>query len=133
MSRKDLHRDTFITIQYDDTLLCIYADWIGYQTKQTVQEGCELILELMVEKGCHKVLNDNTHVDGIWSAASEWVGADWFPRMRQNGMKAFAWVYSPSAFSRLSADKSLRFTYDMNGIETFYKKEEAEAWLATFG
>ena len=129
MSNAVLFQDTFLTISFDKAICCIYADWTGYQTKQTVQEGCERILDEMVQKGCSKVLNDNTHVEGIWSSAAEWVGVDWFPRMRQAGMEYFAWIYSPSAFSRLSADKSLRLTYDTAGIEVFDKIEEGEEWL----
>jgi hypothetical protein len=130
MSNQVLFSDTYLTLYYHESLDCIYADWIGFQNLQTVQDGCERLLEAMVEKGCTKVLNDNTHVEGIWSSAAEWVGVDWFPRIRQAGMKCFAWVYSPSAFSRLSTDKCLRFTNDMDGIRIFDQRDEAEAWLA---
>ncbi|MFC6998245.1 hypothetical protein [Rufibacter roseus] len=129
MSKTILYQDTHITITYVETIDCIYADWTGYQTKQSVQEGCERILDELSERECRKVLNDNTNVEGIWSSAAEWVGVDWLPRMRQAGMDYFAWVYSPSAFSRLSADKSLRFTHDMRGIEVFDSVADAENWL----
>lgn len=129
MSHTILFQDTSITIAFDEVLCCIHANWTGYQTLCSVQEGCERILEGMTQHDCDKVLNDNTNVQGIWSSAAEWVGTDWFPRMRQAGMKAFAWVYSPSMFSRLSTDKSLRFTYDTNGIEVFDNIHEARKWL----
>jgi hypothetical protein len=124
-----LFQDTYLSLYHDDTLSCIYADWHGFQTLASVQEGCERLLEEMVQHNCHKVLNDNTRVEGIWSSAAEWVGTDWFPRLRQAGMTCFAWVYSPSMFSRLSADKSLRFTYDTSGIEVFDSIEDARKWL----
>ncbi|KAA3436207.1 hypothetical protein [Rufibacter hautae] len=130
MSITAIFQDTYISITYDQKQQYINADWIGFQTKQSVQDGCERILEAMAEFHCYKVLNDNTHVEGIWSSAAEWVGSDWFPRMRQAGMVSFAWVYSPSMFSRLSTDKSLRFTYDTTGIEVFDSIGEAQRWLA---
>ncbi|WP_181304589.1 hypothetical protein [Rufibacter sp. XAAS-G3-1] len=130
MRTEVIFQDTYISIIYNQEQHFIHADWIGFQTKQSVQEGCERILETMGHLECFKVINDNTHVEGIWSSAAEWVGTDWFPRMRQAGMASFAWVYSPSMFSRLSADKSLRFTYDTTGIEVFDSVEEATAWLA---
>ncbi|MBC3541902.1 hypothetical protein ACFSC6_09360 [Rufibacter sediminis] len=130
MSNEIIYQDTYISILYQAEQQYIHADWTGFQTKQSVQEGCERILDAMGEFDCYKVLNDNTHVEGIWSSAAEWVGSDWFPRMRQAGMVAFAWVYSPSMFSRLSTDKSLRFTYDTTGIEVFDGVEEAQQWLA---
>lgn len=129
MSDTILFQDTYLTLTFNEEICCIYADWVGYQTKQSIQEGCERILEEMVQKRCGKVMNDNTRVEGIWSSAAEWVGVDWFPRLRQVGMKYFAWIYSPSAFSRLSADKSLRFTYDTTGIVVFDSFAEADNWL----
>ncbi|MBA9078826.1 MULTISPECIES: STAS/SEC14 domain-containing protein [Rufibacter] len=129
MSKSVLFQDPTITISFDDSSQCVYADWTGFQTLRSVQEGCERILEAMVQHGSHKVLNDNTNVEGIWSSAAEWVGSDWFPRMKQAGMTAFAWVYSPSMFSRLSTDKSLRFTYDTRGIEVFDDIDAATKWL----
>ncbi|MGV3540952.1 MAG: hypothetical protein ACO1OQ_14145 [Rufibacter sp.] len=87
----------------------------------------------MMQHDCKKVLNDNTRVEGIWSSAAEWVGTDWFPRLRQAGMEAFAWVYSPSMFSRLSTDKSLRFIYDTSGIEVFDDFEAPRKWLEAKG
>jgi hypothetical protein len=131
MSNIIYFKDASITISINEAQKYIYADWTGYQTLQTVQEGCERILDAMVHQSYSKVLNDNTRVEGIWSSAAEWVGADWFPRLKQAGMKAFGWVYSPSMFSRLSTDKSLRFTYDTRGIEVFDKFTDAENWLTS--
>jgi hypothetical protein len=130
MRTEVIFQDTYISIIYNQDQQLIHADWIGFQTKQSVQEGCERILEAMGLFECFKVLNDNTNVEGIWSSAAEWVGTDWFPRLRQAGLISFAWVYSPSMLSRLSADKSLRFTYDTRGIEVFDSVTEAKEWLA---
>ncbi|MFB9865278.1 hypothetical protein EFA69_01420 [Rufibacter immobilis] len=131
MSNSLIFKDTYITICFNPEEKYILGDWTGFQTKQSVQDGCERILEAMVQHECHKILNDNTNVEGIWSSAAEWVGSDWFPRLRQAGMTSFAWVYSPSMFSRLSTDKSLRFTYDTTGIEVFDSIAEALQWLAS--
>ncbi|GGK60469.1 hypothetical protein ACD591_12160 [Rufibacter glacialis] len=130
MSDQQIFNDSYISIVFHEEGQYVHADWIGFQTKQSVMDGCERIIEAMQHFECSRVLNDNTHVEGIWSAAAEWVGSDWFPRLRQAGMLKFAWVYSPSMFSRLSTDKSLRFTYDTTGIEVFENLEEAKQWLA---
>ncbi|WP_207432923.1 hypothetical protein [Sabulibacter ruber] len=130
MGNSIIFKDNYITISYNQDQKYVNADWTGFQTKQSVQDGCERILEILAQYECHKILNDNTHVEGIWSSAAEWVGSDWFPRLRQAGMTSFAWVYSPSMFSRLSTDKSLRFTYDTTGIEVFEDMNVALTWLA---
>ncbi|PKV75631.1 hypothetical protein [Pontibacter ramchanderi] len=124
-----LHRQSNILIEFNHAEGWIYVNWRGYQNYDTVVKGCEKILELLLETNCTKVLNDNTNVEGIWSGASKWVGQDWFPRMQAAGLECFAWVYSPSAFSRLSAEKSLQHTEDMSFIKTFNDIEAASDWL----
>lgn len=118
-----------ITIHYDFLENILYADWTGNQTKESVIDGCELMLFHLKQNRCSKVLNDNTHVTSIWDDASEWVAVDWFPRMHQAGCRLFAWVYSPNVFSQLSADKTLQ--YGIKGVltTTFNNKDNAEAWL----
>ncbi len=123
-----LFEDTYIQISYVAAEDWIYANWIGFQTVKSVKEGCEKILQALIDESCHKVLNDNTYVEGIWSGAATWVGSEWFPRMSQAGLHWFAWVYSPSVFSQLSTDKALNHTKE-GFVRTFYDIEEAKNWL----
>jgi hypothetical protein len=49
--------------------------------------------------------------------------------MKSAGLQYFAWIYSHSAMSRLSADEAIR---NMDGpaiVKTFDEKEEAKRWL----
>lgn len=124
-----LHRQSNILIEFNHTEGWIYVNWRGYQNYDTVVAGCEKILEILLEFNCTKVLNDNTNVEGIWSGASRWVGQDWMPRMKAAGLECFAWVYSPSIFSRLSADKTLNCTEDPSFIKTFDDITAASDWL----
>lgn len=124
-----LYREHNILIEYNHTDDWLYVNWRGYQNYDSVVAGCEKILDFLQERECTKVLNDNTNVEGIWSGASKWVGQDWMPRMQAAGCACFAWVYSPSTFSRLSTDKALKNTEDMSHIRTFEDIEAASAWL----
>ncbi|WP_034256589.1 hypothetical protein [Adhaeribacter aquaticus] len=128
MALEVLVRKPFIEISYDTEGKWIYANWLGFNTVRTVKEGCEDILQALKQYSSDRVLNDNTHVQGIWSGASEWVAVDWFPRMRDAGMKWFGWVYSPSVFSQLSTDKTLNHTNE-GFVKTFYDYEHAAQWL----
>ena len=128
MFNKTLFVADYILIQHDRDGGWLYTDWRGYQSVETVKEGCEMMLELVQKYSFTKVLNDNTNVLGIWSGASEWVAVDWFPRMYTAGMKYFAWVYSPGIFSRMSTDRTLASAHD-KVAEVFYNLEEARQWL----
>lgn len=132
MDEEFLFRETYIEISADNEGEWIYANWIGFQRVASVKDGCEKILQALKLKGYTKVLNDNTHVQGIWSGASEWVAVDWFPRMRAEGMTCFAWIYSPSVFSQLSTDKTLNHTNE-GFVKTFYDMAQAKAWLLNQG
>jgi len=118
----------FITIE-NDFNNWLYVDWMGYQTERSVMDGCEKMLEALAYYKITKVLNDNTRVIGIWTPAAEWVGANWLPRMEKAGLKQFAWVYSPSRFSQVSTDESIRNAPLPELIKTFDDTKEAKKWL----
>ncbi|HZG26473.1 MAG TPA: hypothetical protein VEZ17_17920 [Chitinophagaceae bacterium] len=121
--------ESYISIELDKANNCLYVDWKGYQTEQSVMTGCEKMLEALLHFGLSKVLNDNTNVVGIWTPAAKWVGENWFPRMKSAGLQQFAWVYSPSRLSQISTDESLKTTPTPDIIQTFYTIEEARSWL----
>ena len=123
-----LHSQDNIDIYYNPDGPWLYVDWKGYQTEGFVQQGCERMLQAMVSCGVSKVLNDNTNVVGIWIGAAEWGATDWFPRMRQNGLKHFAWVNSTSRLSQISTDATLSMAAT-DTATVFNSVPEAEAWL----
>jgi len=119
---------TNIQIYYDEEDQWLYVNWLGFQTVESVMIGCEKMLKLMKENDCGKILNDNTYVEGMWSGAARWGAYNWFPRMRENGLEWFAWIYAHSTLSKLSTDKTLSLM-EPDYIRTFYDLEEAKTWL----
>lgn len=122
-------KEEFITIEYDARNNWLYANWLGYQTEGSVMTGCEKMLEALQTFNPVKVLNDNTHVMGIWTPAAQWVGNNWFPRMEAAGLKYFAWIYSPSRLSQVSTNESIQHTPLPSLIRTFHSLEEGKSWL----
>lgn len=128
MALRLLHETSYLTISYDYQNEWLYANWTGDQSLESVQAGCLSILDHLRTERCAKVLNDNTEVTSMWSDASEWVGATWFPLMAEAGLEYFAWVYSPNVYSRLSADLSLKHT-TRPIVLAFDNQELAANWL----
>lgn len=124
-----LFRNNFIAIELDNTDGWMYANWRGYVSHHDVIAGCEKMLELLKEYHIVQILNDNTYVEGIWSAAAKWVAEVWFPALREAGLKQFAWVYSPSVLSRLSTDKTIKNMDTPSYIRTFDDIDMARDWL----
>lgn len=130
MAIEEISNERHLRIRYDGDRGWLHADWTGYQSVDSVKQGCEEILRLMAERSTFLILNDNTNVLGIWSGAAEWVAVDWFPRMRRAGLKCFAWVYSPSRFSQVSTDETLALMGpEKVAVQLFHDIREAEEWL----
>ncbi|MFD2516062.1 hypothetical protein ACFSRY_19470 [Pontibacter locisalis] len=124
-----LYRNQHLAISYNTVEDWLYVNWRGYQNYESVVSGCEKMLELMKERACFRILNNNTHVEGQWSTAAKWGAEVWFPAMRDAGLEWFAWVYSPSAFSRLSTDKMISLTENPDFVQVFDDMDLAKDWL----
>lgn len=126
---KKYYKDELISIAFNKEKNWIEADWTGFQNLESVKNGCLNIHKLLKANGCTKVLNDNTHVQGNWSEAVDWGQQVWFPMMEQAGTKHFAWIYSPSTFAQLSAEKSVDMLQREITTRLFSDRNEAKAWL----
>lgn len=129
MSRESLYLSESLDIFHETVDGWLYADWKGYQSVDMVMAGCEQMLRLLRERRLARVLNDHTHVAGIWVGAAEWVAQDWFPRMREAGLRCFAWVHSPYQLSRISTNTVVQQAEPGTAV-LFEDIEAARAWLA---
>lgn len=132
--KPNIKTDTFyqnsnITITYSEKKHCVNADWTGFQNLNSVQQGGMMLFEMLVKNNCHKMLNDNRNVLGTWSEASDWAGKEWFPMMEKAGLQYFAWVFSPIAFSQLSAKKSIDVAPHHVTVQFFTDITLAEDWI----
>ena len=126
----ELYSDSSIDIFLDSDTGILHVNWKGYQSLNTGTQGCARILDQMVKHKAWLILNDNTDVRGLWMAAAEWAARDWFPHMRDSGMRRFAWVYSPAKFSQISADTALALLDPAeSGVRVFHEKAAALDWL----
>lgn len=123
------YKGSFLEVNYNEHKKMLEARWLGYQDYDSVKKGCLIILDMMVKNKCSDVLNDNSNVIGNWSEAVDWAGLVWFPEMEKNGLKHFAWIYSPSTFSKLSANKIFDITRKTPSIKFFTDKQEGMEWI----
>lgn len=123
------YQDDHITLSYNQTENRLDADWTGFQQMESVKNGCKVMLDLVHKNHCYKIVNDNSHVTGTWSEASEWVGEVFFKELDEHGVKYLAWVFSPSAFSQLSAKKSIDVAVGNVTTRFFTELALAEAWI----
>jgi len=129
INKADFYKNPALTIIYNETAQRLDVDWIGFQDLHTVQHGCLKMLEMLERHKVRKVINDNSHVLGTWSDAADWVGQVWFPMMEKAGLRQFAWIYSPAAFSQLSAQKAADVAYGTVLTRFFTDISLARAWV----
>ncbi|MES2276226.1 MAG: PAS domain-containing protein [Bacteroidota bacterium] len=126
---KNHFRDEYLTITYHQEFNRLDVDWTGFQDLQSVQHGCILMWEFLKDHGVDRIVNDNTHVQGNWSDAVDWVGNTWFPMMEQAGLKYFAHIFSPSIFSQLAAQKSIDIMAGIITTQYFTEVGLAIEWI----
>lgn len=120
-----------IQISHFTDLNVLYVDWISFQTTESIMHGCELILQYLRQTGCTRLLNDNTHVQGPWDGAVNWLVSEWFPLAKNAGLVRLAWILSPSLFSKLSAQKTVGLlpVTQHASVHLFNNFDEAYRWL----
>ena len=119
-----------LSITYDRCNDWLYANWQGHQDKQSVQTGCQQILDSLRLIPCHKILNDNTNVTGDWIKAARWVGEDYFPHLADAGLHYLAWVHSPDCLSRRAIELAISFVARPTVVVvSFEEVASAYTWL----
>ena len=126
---KTFYQDNKVEIRYNPEKDWIESNWHGFQNLETIKHGCLEMLYLFQKNNCSKLLNDNTHVLGNWTDATEWGGKVWLPAMKKAGLRYFAWVHSESTFSRLAENKIADYSYGKLVTMFFDQKAEALKWL----
>lgn len=118
-----------IVTLHNNTVL--YAEWIGYQTKESIFEMGKAILRIAKEQNIKLLLNDNTRVKGVWTWDDVllWISEKWFPELAEI-VSSMAWVYSKNAW----ANKEIKRVKDcvlLNGtkIKSFKSYTDAEEWV----
>ena len=129
MANRILYDVPTLTISYNYTDEWLYLDWHGNLDDDSVMAGAIKLLELLKQERCTKVLNDNTHITGLWADAARWGSDVFFPQLHDAGCRYFSWVYSAERYSQLSAELAVEQTSAGIIIMTFRDLPTAGQWL----
>jgi anti-sigma regulatory factor (Ser/Thr protein kinase) len=123
------YKDRYIRIHCPKESEIMHVEWTGYQDMRSVKHGGSLMIDYLRKNKRSKVFNDNRLVPGTWSEASDWAATVWLPLMELAGLRFFAWILSSSAFSQLSAKKSVDNEEKSAEISFFNSAEQGMEWL----
>lgn len=123
-----LYQQSNVEIFWDENEKWLRLNWTGPQSVAELQRDYEQLLRLLVAKNADSILNDNSNVEGSLINVSDWGAPEWFPRMRQAGLRYFAWVFSPNRVSQIAADAILEVSAP-GSTQIFWSVPEAANWL----
>lgn len=129
MAHRILYDVPTLTITYNYVDDWLYLDWHGKLDDDTIMTGALKLLELLQQERCTKVLNDNTHVSGLWADAAQWGSNVFFPQLYAAGCRYFSWVHSPERYSQLSAELAVQQTSAGIIFMAFRDLATAAEWL----
>jgi hypothetical protein len=129
MAQHILYEAPMLTIGYNYDENWLELHWHGNPDDDAIMTGALRLLELLRQERCQKVLNDNTHMQGLWADAARWGGEVFFPQLYEAGCRYFAWVQSPERYSQLSAQLAIEHTTAGITFMTFHDPETAAQWL----
>jgi PAS domain S-box-containing protein len=118
-----------IRVEYDAAARYAIAEWEGFHSLHSIKTGCLKLLTVVSDNRAKYILNNNADIMGTWNEAVDWVANEFFPMLEKAGVTHIAWVYSPSAFGKLSADMTIA---NINGnitVNTFKDTIAAKKWL----
>ena len=119
----------FLTIEYDAANQLIYNNWMGVVPTESVIQGCQATIDFLREHPCPSMLNDNRALIGSWSAANDWIAANWVPQVLRLGLRRFAHIVSPGIFGQASAAELVTRVGNQLEIRLFQDAAQAQAWL----
>lgn len=130
-TEKDSKGEIFFKARYRDNDSILYCEWIGFINDiEPAKKACMRMVELLEEKKCKMLLNDNREQIGPWPPISDFLNDIWKPALAKAGLLAFAHIHSENVFTQFTANRVLN-AEKSHGIhfEHFDNEERAIFWL----
>ena len=121
--------DIFATLERAPQNTYLYAQWIGRQNLETIQQGGNAFLEAMQTQPCAKLLNSHKELIGPWDVANDWITTVWTPTAISFGLRYMAQILAPGIYGQTSFHMLHQRIGDMLEIKLFDNVEDAKNWL----
>jgi len=117
-------------IYFDKDLDAVVMEWNGYATSTQFREGTELMLNVLIQNNCSKVLADIRDMVLIGMDDQKWLESGFLPRAIKFGFKKIA-IIKPTAYFNKVAVETVSYKIDKEKlmINFFDSPEEGRAWL----
>ncbi|MCB2408322.1 hypothetical protein [Hymenobacter lucidus] len=113
---------------YPDQQL-LYIRWTGNLTGLEVIKVAKAAGPIQQQYHCPLLLNDKTDSTGDWSEALPWLEYEWLPVAMEEGLRAFAYVFSPDLQNQFISVEFAEHVGQHLPIQLFYDVSTALEWL----
>ncbi|WP_303310723.1 hypothetical protein [Hymenobacter sp. BT730] len=125
----DKHGVAIATFRHYPSEQLLYIIWNGNLTGKEVIQVAKEGLKILEEFHIPLVLNDKTKATGDWSEALPWLEYEWLPDAMQEGLRAFAYIFSPDVQSHIVSAEFVEKIGKYLPIQLFYDMPSAMQWL----
>ncbi|WP_345115596.1 hypothetical protein [Hymenobacter algoricola] len=107
----------------------LYIRWTGNLTGEEVIKVAKAAIPILQRLHCPLLLNDKTDSTGDWSEALPWLEYEWLPLAMKQGLRAFAYVFSPDLQNQFISVAFAERVGQQIPIQLFYDTATAWNWL----
>ncbi|GAA4295909.1 hypothetical protein [Nibribacter koreensis] len=132
MAKRELKKangDVYLEASRSHDNSFIFVNWIGIQSLESIMMGANVVLDMLRERPCPKILNSNKELIGPWNDGALFLGKKWASKAKQAGVTKFAQILGPGIYGRKSFSFFLEYAIDHLDIKSFETESEALAWL----
>ncbi|HEU5165290.1 MAG TPA: STAS/SEC14 domain-containing protein [Chitinophagaceae bacterium] len=118
-------------IYFDNHINAVVMEWDGYATSKQFKQGTELMLNMLIQNNCSKVLADIKDMKIIAMEDQQWLNEEFLPRATSFGFKSIAIVKPDFYFNKVAVETiSYKADKDKLTINFFDNTDEAKEWLS---
>ena len=107
----------------------LYVRWHGNLTAAEVIRGVIEGTQCLKKHSFTRVLNDKRDATGDWSEALPWLQYEWMPQAVKVGIKAIAYILSPSLEAQIVSQEFVEAMRNQIHIALFSNEKDARHWL----
>ncbi|TGE16780.1 STAS/SEC14 domain-containing protein [Hymenobacter elongatus] len=125
----DAHHRPIASFRFYPEQQLLYIRWTGNITEAEVIKVATAAGPIQQQYHCALLLNDKTDSTGEWADALPWLEYEWLPLALEEGLRAFAYVFSPDMQNQIISVEFAERVGKHLPIQLFYDVETALEWL----
>jgi len=122
---------TYLTATYNHELNAVITTWHGYVQPDEAKTGFEKIQELFCYYEASYVIADLVEHEGGFASITEWLHAEYLPKMIAAGYKACANIMPEEFLAYISLNDFEDKQAGVVPLRVFADMESAESWISS--